>query len=350
MNLRKLFALSLILILTLSLAFNLAQAEPQKKDQKKEQKQKSTLPTDVKAMLEQGLANRQVKPDLPFSFSGHYILPAKGTYITIFVARLKNADLEYAQSQSISSGDSFQTETDIFFQIYQNDGATPKLMTENKAYSQFAIQASDYNPENESYYYLGYPLPAGKYILAAALGNRKTKKIGSTYYEFEIPRYEEAYKHGQLETTSLLLLKNYEQLDTPENFPNFHKDYFGWMILKAYPYTEMKFKPNEQPTLMFMIYGTKFNENQKASVEINYDIRQGDTKIVAFTPMTYDTPFIEQPIPIPAAKQVKVTDDKGERIESRPLEAGGYELVIKIKDNIGGTTLEKRIPFELVVE
>lgn len=350
MKLKKFFALSLVLILALTLAFNLAQAQPQKKDQKKEQKQKSTLPTDVKAMLERGLANRQVKPDLPFSFNGHYILPAKGIYIAIFVTRIKNADLEYTQSQSISSGESFQTEADIFFQIYQNDGATPKLMTENKAYSQFAIQASDYNPEGESYYYLGYPLPAGKYILAAALGNRKTKKIGSTYYEFEIPRYEDAYRNGQLDTTSLLLLKNYEQLDTPENFPNFHKDYFGWMILKAYPYTEMKFKPNEQPTLMFMIYGTKFNENQKTSVEINFDIRQGDTKIVAFTPMTYDSPFIEQPIPIPAAKQVKVTDDKGERIESRPLEAGGYELVIKIKDNLGGTSLEKRIPFELIVE
>ncbi|MBC7348922.1 MAG: hypothetical protein H5U05_03005 [Candidatus Aminicenantes bacterium] len=350
MNLKKFFVLSLVLILTLSFAFNLAQAEPQKKDQKKEQKQKTTLPTDVKAMLEQGLANRQVKPDLPFSFTGHYILPAKGTYIAIFITRIKNADLEYAPAQSISAGDSFQTESDIFFQIYQNDGPTPKLMTENKAYGQFAIPANDYNPEGESYYYLGYPLPAGKYILAAALGNRKTKKIGSTYYEFEIPHYEEAYKNGQMDTTSLLVLRNYEQLDTPENFPNFHKDYFGWMILKAYPYNEMKFKPNAQPTLMFMIYGTKFNESQKTSLEINFDIRKGETKIVAFTPMTYDSPFIEQPIPIPAAKQVKIKDDKGERIESRPLEAGGYELVINIKDNLGGTTLEKRIPFELIIE
>ncbi|RFT16663.1 MAG: hypothetical protein OP8BY_1276 [Candidatus Saccharicenans subterraneus] len=350
MNFKKFFALSLVLILTLTLAFNLAQAEPQKKDQKKDQKAKTTLPTDVKALLEQGLATRQVKPDLPFNFHGHYILPARGTYIAIFITRIKNADLEYVQTQSISAGDSYQTESDIFFQIYQNDGPTPKLMTENKAYSQFSIPAGEYNPEGESCYYLGYPLPAGKYILAAALGNRKTKKIGTTYYEFEIPRYEDSYKNGQMETTSLLLLKNYEQLDTAENYPNFHKDYFGWMILKAYPYTEMRFKPNDQPTLMFMIYGSKFDESQKAALEINFDIRKGDTKIVAFTPMTYESPFIEQPIPIPAAKQVKVTDDKGERVESRPLEGGGYELVISIKDKIGGTTLEKRVPFELVVE
>lgn len=348
MNLKKFFALSLILILTLTLAFNLAQAEPQKKDQKKEQKAKTTLPIDVKALLEQGLAARQVKPDLPFSFDGHYILPARGTYIAIFVTKIKNADLEYAQS--VSSGNSFQTESDIFFQIYQNDGPTPKLLTENKAYSQFSIPAEEYNPEGESYYYLGYPLSSGKYILAAALGNRKTKKIGTTYYEFEIPRYEDSYKNGQMETTSLLLLKNYEQLDEAENYPNFHKDYFGWMILKAYPYTEMRFKPKDQPTLMFMVYGTEFDESQKASLEINYHICKGETKIVTFTPMTYESPFIEQPIPIPDSKQVKVTDDKGERIETRSLEAGGYELVISIKDKIGGTTLEKRIPFELVVE
>lgn len=350
MRIKKFLALSLVLILTLTLAINLAQAEPQKKDQKKEQKAKTALPTDVKALLEQGLASRQVKPDLPFNFSGHYILPAKGVYIAIFIARIKNADLEYVQTQSVSAGDSYQTDSDIFFQIYQNDGPTPKLVIENKAYNQFAIPAGEYNPEGESCYYLGYPLPAGKYILAAALGNRRTKKMGTSYYEFEIPRYEESYKTGQMETTTLLLLKNYEQFDTPENYPNFHKDYFGWMILKAYPYTEMRFKPNEQPTLMFMIYGTKFDESQKASLEINFDIRKGETKIVAFTPMTYESPFIEQPIPIPAVKQVKITDDKGERVESRPLEAGGYELVISIKDKIGGSTMEKRIPFELVVE
>jgi len=146
MKLKRFYAISLVLILALTLAFNLAQAEPQKKDQKKEQKAKTTLPTDVKALLEQGLAARQVKPDLPFNFSGHYILPARGTYIAIFITRIKNADLEYVQAQSVSSGDSYQTESDIFFQIYQNDGTAPKLMTENKAYNQFTIPAGEYNP------------------------------------------------------------------------------------------------------------------------------------------------------------------------------------------------------------
>jgi hypothetical protein len=123
------------------------------------------------------------------------------------------------------------------------------------------------------------------------------------------------------------------------------------MILKAYPYPELKLKPKDQPTLLFMIYGTEFNENQKTSIEINFELWKDDTKLVAFTPMTYESPFIEQPIPIPDSKQVKITDEKGEeRIEKRSLEAGTYELVINIKDNLSNRTLEKRIPFELVTE
>ncbi len=350
MNFKKIFTLSLVLILALALAVSFAEAGPQKKDQKKDQKARTVLPSDIKAMLEQGLASRQVKADLPFNFIGHYILPAKGTYIAIFITNIKNADLEYAPVQSPSAGDVYQTEADIFFQIYQNNENAPKLVAENKAFSQFTVPAAEYNPEGESYYYLGYPLPSGKYILAAALGNRKTKKLGTTYYEFEIPRFEDSYKSDQLLTSSVLVLKNYEQMDTPENYPNFHKDYFSWMILKVYPYTQYRFKPNEQPTLMFMIYGNNFDSNQKAQLEINFDIRKGDTKYVAFTPMTYESPFIEQPIPIPSSKQVKVTDDKGERIETQPLEAGGYELVINIKDKISNKSLEKRIPFELVRE
>lgn len=349
MNLKRLFALSLALILAFSLAFDIAQAEPQKKNQKKEQTPQLILPTDVKALLEQGLATRQVKPDLPFSFSDLYILPAKGTYIAIFITKIKNSDLDY--TQIATSGDSYQAEADIFFQIYQAEGDTPKLYTENKAYDLCTIPASEYNPEAVSYYYLGYPLPAGKYILAAAIGNRNTKKLGTTYYEFEIPDYEKAAQRGQLQTTSLFLLKKYEQLAAQENYPNFHKDYFVWMILKAYPYAELKLRPGEQPTLLFMIYGAQFNENQTVSIEINFELWKDDTKLVAFTPMTYESPFIEQPIPIPDSKQVKITDEKGEeRIERRPLEAGNYELVVNIKDNLSNRTLEKKIPFELVIE
>ncbi|MDI6845722.1 MAG: hypothetical protein QME28_06255 [Candidatus Saccharicenans sp.] len=348
MNFKKFFTFSLILVLALSLAVSFVQAGPQKKDQKKDQKARTVLPADIKAMLEQGLATRQAKTDLPFNFIGHYILPAKGTYIAIFITTIKNSDLEYAPVQSPTSGDVYQTDADIFFQVYHNNENAPKLIAENKAFSQFTTPSAEYNPEGESYYYLGYPLPSGKYILAAALGNRKTKKLGTTYYEFEIPRFEDSYKGDQLLTSSVLVLKNYDQMDTPENYPNFHKDYFSWMILKVYPYTQYRFKPNEQPTLMFMIYGNGFDSNQRAQLEINFDIRKGDTKYVAFTPMTYESPFIEQPIPIPSSKQVKVTDDKGERIETQPLEAGGYELVINIKDKLSNKSLEKRIPFELV--
>lgn len=348
MNFKKFLTLSLTFILMITLLASFIQAEPQKKDQKKEQKAQSVVPKDIKALLEQGLTTRQGKPDIPFQFIDTYVLPAKGTYIAIFVTKIKNASLEYAAPTT--DPENYKTDVDMFIQFYRNDGGNLKLLAENKTTSSFAIPASEYNSEAENYYYLGFPLQAGKYLLAAALGNRATRKLGTTYYEFEIPNLEEAAKNGKLETTTLFLLKNYEQMDTQELYPNFKKDYFSWMILKAYPYPDNKLKPGDQPTLMFMIYGVKPDESGHAQVEINFDIRKDNNKIVAYTPMKYDSPFIEQPIPIPTTKKMKITDDKGERLEDRPLEAGTYEIVMNIKDAVSGLTLEKRIPIELIVQ
>lgn len=348
MSFKKFFALSLTLILILTMVASFTQAEPQKKDQKKEQKAQSVVPKDIKAILEQGLATRQVKADIPFQFINTYVLPAKGTYIAIFVTKIKNADLEYAQSTV--DPENYKSDVEVFLQFYRNEDGNLKPFAENKATSSFTIPASEYNPEAENYYYLGFPLPAGKYLLAVALGNKSTKKLGTTYYEFEIPNLEEAAKNNKLETTTLFLLKNYEQMDTQELYPNFKKDYFSWMILKAYPYPDNRLKPGDQPTLIFMIFGAKSDESGKAEIEINFDIRKDNNKIVAYTPMKYDSPFIEQPIPIPTTKKMKVTDDKGERLEDRPLEPGTYEIVLNIKDNLSGLTLEKRVPFELIVQ
>ena len=253
--------------------------------------------------------------------------------------------------QPAGNQDIYQSDVDLFMQFYQLGGETPKLVVEQRTFSSFTIPAAEYQPEGESYYYLGYPLPAGKYVLAAALGERATKKIGTTYYDFEIPDYEElARTDNKLETSSLFLLKDIQQMDAQENYPNFHKDYFSWIIFKAFPYPDNKLKPGDQPNLMFMIYGAQADENQTFDLEINFDIRKDNNKIVAFTPMKYDTNFIEQAIPLPTVKKMQIKDEKGERIEDRPLEPGTYELVLNIKDNKSGLTLEKRIPFELVTD
>lgn len=347
MRFKRVFTLSLIMILVFSLVVSLSEATPQKKDQKKDQKA-SVIPKDIKALLDQGLATRQGKMDIPFQFNEVIVLPAKGTYIAILSSRIKNADLEYTASPT--DQENLKTNVEVFFDIYQMQDSNLKLVAEHRTSGSFSVPAANYNPEEEATYYLGYPLPSGKYLLACALGNPATKKLGTTYYEFEIPNFEKEVQEGKLVTSSLFLLKDIQQMDTQENYPNFHKDYFSWIIFKAYPYAKRVLKPGDQPTLMFMIYGTKPNDSQKFDIEINFDIRKDNNKIVAFTPMKYDSPFIEQPIPIPTTKKVQIKDDKGERIEDRPVEAGQYELVINIKDNVSGLTLEKRIPFELVTQ
>lgn len=348
MRTKKFIVFSLVLVLALSLTTSFAQAEPQKKEQKKDQKVKSFIPQNIKTILEQGLPTRQVKTDVPFQFSGFYVLPAKGAYVCIFATKIKNADLDY--TQPIDNLEIYKSDIDAFLQFYQVAGETPKLLIEHAAESSFTIPAADYQPEGESYYYLGFPLQAGKYVMAVALVEKTTKKMGTAYYDFEIPDLEQAAQANKLETSSLFLAKDIQQMESPENYPNFHKDYFSWIMIKVYPFAENKLKPHDQVTLLFMIYGANRDENQKADIEVNFDLRKDSNKIVTFSPMKYESTFIEQIIPVPATKRLQIKDEKGERIEDQPLEAGTYELVLNVKDNKSGLTLEKRIPFELVTQ
>jgi len=291
-----------------------------------------------------------LKPFLEDSFynlkwQNHLILPAKDKFIAIFIVKLKNSELGYSLGPDRTN---YLANVTFHIQIDKIEGHMKKALVNATVGGSFSIPYSYYNPQEENFYYLGYPLLPGKYILVASYEKGPGSKQEILPYEFEISDLAKFSKENLgLETTTILLLKDIEMMDSIEKYPNIHKDYFSWVKMRAYPYANNKIKPGDQPELITAIYGAKNDGNGKFQIEIKYDIRKDNVKLVDFSPMIYDTTFIQQPIPIPLSKQVIIKDEKGERKEDRPLEPGSYEIIMNIKDIMSGQTLEKRIPIEI---
>ena len=91
------------------------------------------------------------------------------------------------------------------------------------------------------------------------------------------------------------------------------------------------------------------NEQGKNDITVNYEVVQGEEKIVKFAPTNYDMPLISQPLPMKKTIIVKTTkgEETSERKESQDIEPGEYTLTIDIKCNISGKTLKKDISFSV---
>lgn len=344
----------LTLIVVFALVSNFAQAEPQKKDkkdQKKEEKGPIYIPQEIKILIQQGLANREPRVDVPFTVVPNLFLPARENIHAIFYFKAKNADLLFtplspqpAAQAATTEGTGTKTEFHVFVQFNRLEDS--KVVPFKETYIPVKLEVE--NPEAESLFSFGYPLPAGKYLLALAIASPDLKKVGINYHEFSLPDANVLYKENKLETTPLFLVKKIEEMPAVETVVQLHPDYFTWSVLKIYPDFEAKLKPGDTADILFYIYGARPNEQQKFTIEVNYEVRKGQepNPVLRWASSTYETPFIEQPLPL--VKTLLVKDEKGERQEQRQLEPGSYNLVIKISDKVAGLSIEKSLPFEVV--
>jgi hypothetical protein len=101
MNSKKLMLVVVLVAFILSaisspgLAANQKETKEQPKTQEKE---KVYIPKDVKAVIEQGLANRQAAPGIPLAVTQHLFFPyyrAQNLTHNVFQVRIKNADLGF---------------------------------------------------------------------------------------------------------------------------------------------------------------------------------------------------------------------------------------------------------------
>ncbi len=363
------FVLSLIVVPAMS---GPAQAKDAKKvDQK--QPEKIRIPKAVKDIFLQGLPTRQARLDIPFTIFQNYYFPTpvRENMITVFFFRAKNSDLGYAPipipptaPAAAPAKDKAKTEAaaapaptapaapaelqarlHVFLEFHklENGVAGPVAM---EVYVP-AIQTEDpatYDPEKENWYSVWSILPGGDYVLAMALASPDLKKIGTFYYDVKVPMVQEF--DNALGTTPVFFDKQMEQVQQVASHSEVQKGFFPYSVLHIVPNLDNTTTPGETIEVFFFVLGAKLKDPanpQSYDLEVTYEVRQAEKSVLKWPAVQTESPLVIQPLPL--IQTVKITDPaKGERMETKNLDPGTYDLVIQILDKVSGNKVEKKAP------
>ncbi len=352
----------------------LANAQKETKEQAKPQeKEKVYIPTDVKAVIEQGLANRQGQPGIPLTVTQHIFFPyyrVQNLLHNVFQVRVKNADLGFVPAKTAAAAAAPKAEekkpeekketTSAFEEVPPTDmqaafelflqfrevanNVSGKIVKEVYVPTEIVIPAAEYKPDQEGVYYVGYDLPPGSYILAAAMRSQDQKKLGTTYFEFTTP--DAANLEGKLETTPILVTKDIAQLQAQETRTILHQDYFTYLVLRVTPNSAMAVREKANLDILYFVLGAKANDQGKFALETGMEVKAGDKDVIKYASTVYESPYVS--LPLPLKQTVKITSGTTEKTETRDLAPGKYSLVVKITDKIGGGTVTKTMDFEII--
>jgi hypothetical protein len=321
------------------------------KPQEKPQASKVFIPKEVKEPMMAGLATKTpARQDIPFTVFKSAFLPAQNAfYITMFL-KAKNADLGYAPAAVPQVADiaapagaaKLQAKVNLFFQFHKvENGAPTQLVKEVYVPALLEADATGYDPEAEAWYTVGYPLLPGDYLATLAFTSADLKKIGIQYFEFTLPDAKSYTK--ALDTTPIIFLKEYKQVEAAELKPELHKGLFAYSVLRITPNIDNVFAVGDSFDIFFFIFGTLPKDGQTYDIQIDFEVVQGDKPAIKFAPGNFNSPLVSIPLPSKQTLQIKSGDQV--RTESRDLPAGAYTMVLKITDKVSGLTGEKKIDF-----
>jgi len=377
MKARKFVVSALVLILVAGLFVSFSQAAQRKGKAPAKPQEPIFIPAPVKTVMEAGIATRQGRQDIPITIIRNYFFPAaQGSLHAAFLFKVKNADLGFVPAAPVVSVGSIanapivcpadlagpfareqataqqevtvpaklQAKIDLFIQFRQmENGAPSKVFKEVYHPVVFEEDSATYDPEKEEWYSVGYPLPPGDYLMSLALTSPDLTKIGVAYHELSL--YNEMTIKEPLDTTPIFLVKKMDQMEAVETTMEIHKGFFTYSILQIVPVLDNAVAVGESIEIFYFVFGAKANDQQKNDIEATYEIKQGDTSILKWEGQKYEIAVVSQPLPM--SKSMLIKDDKGERQETTDLPAGKYELVITIKDNIGGSTIARTMDLEI---
>jgi len=321
------------------------------KDKKEEKPQpvKVYIPKEVKEPMVAGLAAKQTRMDIPFEVFKTLYLPAQQAFYTIFFLKIKNSDLGFAPDAAQvvdpaapAAATKLKATFNVFLAFYKVENDKPATLVK-EIYVPAAIEADQagFDPAEDEWYAVGYPLMPGPYLASIAVASQDLKKIGIQYADVKLP--DPKSFTTALDTTPIFFLKEYKQLQTSENKAELHKGFFRYSVLQMTPNIENVFSVGDNLFTFVYIFGTQPKEGGKYDIEINFEVKQGDKTAIKYATGNYESPLVSLPLQMKQTLQIK----KGEetRSETRDLPAGSYTLVLKITDKVSGLYCEKKIDF-----
>jgi hypothetical protein len=308
---------------------------------------KASMPKEVAAIIQEGLATRQGRQDIPFSIFKQLVLPAQGGNLyPVFCFKAKNGDLGYVPSAS-GSGE-METTINVFFQFYQSGEAIPlKPLFGGKSLAVLKSDGAGYDPEKEDWYSFGLAMPAGQYTLAMVLTTPDMKKMSVGYCDISLPAAE-TYQ-AALWLTEPVIVKTLEQVE-PDPRPTVHRGYLSWGAMKVVADIAGGIASGENLEVLFFVLGAAVKDPAAVrpanDLEVYFEVQGEDGKAaIKWAPASFEAYFINQTLPLVQTLQIK--DDKGERLEKRPLPAGKYVLLANVTDKVSGMKGQAKVGFEV---
>ena len=355
------------LTLSLFLSPDLAALKKARGQQPQKTKQ-NIIPKSVKSVFEEGMKTQTPRLDIPFAVAEHIYLPsAPPEFYTIFLLKVKNEDLDYSpidlpgvkqekkkagekeekQPVSVGAPPRLKPSSSIFIQINKLENGSPgDVVREAHIPIEIEVDSNSFKPDEEEIYSTGYPFPPGHYLASIAIASKNLEKIGTQYLKLSLP--DTAAITDRIETTSLFFYKKLEEMPAPETRVAVHKGFFTYSILKFEPNPEKTFSSGDRMEVFFFIYGAQPVEGQNYNIEINFEVLKGEEREIGWTPRIYQTPLINQPLPLEKTVMITSTTKDGQttkKREKRPIEPGSYTLSITITDKVGGKSLVKTSGF-----
>jgi len=310
------------------------------------------IPKEMKSVMEAGLAARQpAKTDIPFTIGEAIIMPGPQEVVYFFLPlKVKNADLGYAPGPAPAVADpaaavspaKLQARGHVFVQLFVlENGKVGSLAKEIYVPMTVESEAAGYDPEAVDWYSFGYPFAKGNYLAAVALASEDLSKKGVQYCEITLPN--PAGSADKLDTSTILCMKDFQRVETPESQVVVHRGLISWSVARITPNLTKTLKVGEPLDLFFFIYGLRPNDAGAVDVQIDFEVVQGDKSQIKFAPGQFQSPLISLPLPLKNTLQIKT----GDKVETREhdLEAGGYSLMIRMLDKASGFKGEKKIDF-----
>jgi hypothetical protein len=308
---------------------------------------KASMPKEVAALIQEGLATRQGRQDIPFSIFKQIVLPAQGGNLyPVFCFKAKNGDLGYVPSAS-GSGE-METTLNVFFQFFQAGEAMPvKPLFGGKSLAVLKSDGAGYDPEKEDWYSFGMAMAAGQYTLAMVLATPDMKKLSVAYCDASLPAAE-TYQ-AALWLTEPVIVKTLEQVE-PDPRPTVHRGYLSWGAMKVVANLTDGTASGENLEVLFFVLGAAVKDPAAVrpmnDLEVNFEVQGEDGKVaIKWAPAAYEAYFVNQTLPLVQTLQIK--DDKGERVEKKPLPAGKYVLLANVADKVSGMKGQTKVGFEV---
>ena len=347
MKASRTIATALALLVVLAVAVQAAPGVQKGKPQAKPTK--ASMPKEIAAVIQEGLATRQGRQDIPFAFVKTMILPAQQDNLyPVWLFKAKNADLGYAPAAS-GSGD-METTINAFFQFYQPDetGALkPKFG--GKAQALLTTPGANYDAQKEDTYSFGMALPHGQYTMAFVLASADMKKLSVAFSDVTLPGADALA--ANLLASEPVVVTSMDRVD-PDQRPTIHRGGFTWGGIKVVAEAAAEVASGENLEVLFFVIGASIKDpaaqQPQFDIEVSFEVQGQDGKTaIKWAPQSFEIYLINQPLPLFQTRQTM--DEKGNVIktEKKPLPAGQYTLLASATDKVTGKKGDTKMSFRV---